>query len=210
MLQLCPKCRRPLAIGSEECDHCGSQNQVGGKLPRPSERIRDMTRNTVCWECGMEHRLTEVTRLDGRVICMKCFKELGLDEQDDSHQENRHGHRIPLKKQFVHLHKTGLAAIFRFLKQSDDVIGSVVDVSSTGLQCITSMPLKVDEIVQIDLALPGMDGVLPVKAAVRWIEEGANRRVGLEYVDLDQEARSFLVNFSLSQMKSDGPAPDAE
>lgn len=195
----CLNCGHELGGAEAFCPNCGvdlPRRDKGGSGAR-----------TLCKECGAAFSPEEA--LAGwEALCPKCAerhaaaadrttgrrereKEKFLASDRAGMRSQRKAERFEVAQCLVKISKTGFSAA---LLGGETARGPLIDLSTSGLQCVAAGSFAKGDKVVITLFVPAFGSPLELKGAVRWgVPEGKDKtRVGVEFDRADDKTRAHL------------------
>lgn len=200
----CRNCDQVIRDFETECPNCGIDVHFSPPAPNREGTAKLRQQKGICSVCEETVWRSDLKEVDGQQICRPCLarrttsgtgKHAGTGKhrrQDGSAWANpRKNERVDVDHAFVRLAKPG--GLFGLFGE-DANVGPAVDLSLTGVQCVTELNVKEGSEVKVELRLPGADRVLLMKGVIRWArdEQHGRRRVGVEFTDVDFEVRKAI------------------
>ncbi|MBN2712788.1 MAG: PilZ domain-containing protein [Planctomycetes bacterium] len=173
----------------------------------PKMRIK----KKLCSVCGQSFPESDIADVEGHEMCHECAERQGKfvaghsdihdslvnrNQYVDSHSDRKTS-RIAIEGCFARLSKKG--TLVRILSTGRSVMAPVLDLSITGLQCITHLAVELGEEIKIELRLPGLKDSLVLDGIIRRSvisgKEG-EWKVGVEFTNLEFNTRRMIDNFA--------------
>lgn len=207
----CWNCGYPLESDDEICPNCGI-----GLL----NAYRKQSREDLCAQCGQPFTVEMKDVHSEWTICPVCRDKMLRRRKSESerrrvHREKQeHSDRAGLRSQraavrfevarcFVRVSRIGLTAVL--LRRSKPRMGPLVDLSMTGLQCVSEGTFEAGDPVSISLLVPAFNEPLALKGMIKWAEpEGKEQtRIGVHFDQTDEKTRTHLAALEKHQALRD-------
>lgn len=187
----CPNCRSDLPAGALFCHNCGAD------VPAPAKaRQREL-----CSLCLRAFHRQVLTCRDGQLFCPGCAAgqggpaaAKGRPRQHYLKGSERDSERFDVPRSFVHLCRPARSWFMRLLGRKRRDVCELIDLSVTGMQCLTKAPFEAGEAIGIELGLSTLAEPLALRGTVVWVRYGADgqQRLGLRFEALGRNAQLCL------------------
>jgi hypothetical protein len=194
----CWNCGHELGDPGELCPNCGVELPTGKSAAKPAR--------TLCEVCGKAVLVAEADAVEGKMLCPQCgvVRRKEHDQADEKKEKEREmmrssgirsrrrADRFEVAQCFVRVAPIGLTAML--LRQDKLRVGPVVDLSRTGLQCISDNKFEKGDIIKVEILAPAFSKALQLRGTVRWAihEASGQTRMGVEFDSADTKTQAHL------------------
>jgi len=195
----CLNCGQEVQPTDRFCANCGID------IRRPATQPTTVRR--LCHSCGQEYVHQEGRPSD---LCSACQERIEAKRQSQAERREREqkkfqesaraglasqrkARRFEVAGCFVRVRKIGMTAMF--MRKDQSSAGPVVDLSTTGLQCVAAGDFGKGDPVGLQLLVPAFNNPLSLRGIVRWAkgEDQERTRIGIEFAGVDEAAAAHLA-----------------
>ncbi|MHC4886924.1 MAG: PilZ domain-containing protein [Planctomycetota bacterium] len=199
----CPNCKYILPAIADFCTNCGVDI-----APSPDGQEESQAAKAICSVCAESHPRDAIHKVNGKPVCLACVARASTTqlERNAGKQKRearframtgakgdhrRETKRFEVPRTFAQLRKRGLLA--RVTGQGGQATGPVLDLSLSGMQCISELEFFPEDKIDIRLTVPAYNSPLLAVGIVRWIyAEGRNHRLGVQFESMDEKTCKHL------------------